>query len=75
MLPTPNLDVISFSKEEPFPCLRFLLTEAIDLEFLLLFIFLELVFDRLVNFFNVDELEALLLDTLLAYLEPLGPLT
>ena len=38
--------------------------------------FLDLVFDRVVSFFNVDELEALLLlDTLLLYLEPLGPLT
>lgn len=37
--------------------------------------FLELVFDRVVSFFSVDELETLLLlDALLLYLEPLGPL-
>lgn len=45
-------------------------------DFLLLFKFLEVVFERVVNFFIVEEFEAvLLLDVLFAYLEPLGPLT
>jgi hypothetical protein len=45
-------------------------------DFLLLFKFLEDVFERVVNFFIVEEFEmVLLLDALFAYLEPLGPLT
>ena len=45
-------------------------------DFLLLFKFLEDVFERVVNFFIVEEFETvLLLDALFAYLEPLGPLT
>ena len=44
--------------------------------FLLLFKFLDVLVERVVNFFSIDDSEALLLpDILFAFLETLGPLT